>query len=120
MARILVVDDELVIRELVRETLAVDAHEIRTAATGGEALAAAGEARPDLVLLDVHLPDGPDGIEVCRRLRHGQPALKVILLTGMRGEETRAAGEHAGACAFLTKPFSPLELIERVEGLLGA
>ncbi|MCW8138183.1 MAG: hypothetical protein KIT58_04690 [Planctomycetota bacterium] len=46
----------------------------------------------------------------------GSPALKVILLTGMRGEETRAAGEHAGACAFLTKPFSPLELIERVEG----
>ncbi|MCO5170991.1 MAG: response regulator [Planctomycetes bacterium] len=120
MARILVVDDEPVIRELVRETLAADAHEIRTAATGGEALAAAGDARPDLVLLDVNLDDELDGIEVCRRLRGGHAAPRVILLTGLRGEETRAAGEHAGACAYLTKPFSPLELIEQVERLLGS
>jgi DNA-binding response OmpR family regulator len=115
VARILVVDDEPVIRELVRETLAVDAHDIRTASTGLEALEAAAESRPDIVLLDVCLTDGMDGIEVCRRL---QPS-RVILLTGLGGDDLRRRGQDAGAMAYLTKPFSPLELIEQVELLLG-
>lgn len=117
MARILVVDDEPVIRELVRETLAIEAHDIRVAASAVEALTAAAESPPDIVLLDVCLTGGMDGIEVCRQLRGGA---RVILLTGVPGDEVRRRGEDAGASAYLTKPFSPLELIEQVELLLAS
>lgn len=118
MAKILVVDDELVIRELVSETLALDAHEIRTAGSALEALAQAEAMAPDVVLLDLFMAGGMNGLEVCERLTRDHPGIRVILLTGARDDALRVAGRAAGACAYLTKPFSPLELIEQVEELL--
>lgn len=120
MAKILVVDDELVIRELVSETLALDGHELRTAGSAQEALAAAAAEAPDVVLLDLFLAADMNGLEVCARLTRDTPSIRVILLTGAHDDALRVAGRTAGACAYLTKPFSPLELIEQVEELLGA
>ena len=114
MARILVVDDEENVRDLVRETLHIGTHELCFASDGSEALLLAPSV--DLVLLDLCLNGEPDGLEICEKLR-GEAA-KVILLTGDHQESTRSACMGAGAAAFLTKPFSPLRLIEEVESVL--
>ncbi|MBT7690471.1 MAG: response regulator [Gemmatimonadales bacterium] len=115
MARILVVDDEEIVRDLVRETLHIGSHDICFASDGSEALLLAPSV--DLVLLDLCLNGEPDGLEICQRLR-GPRSPKVILLTGDHQESTRSACMGAGAAAFLTKPFSPLRLIEEVESVL--
>ena len=115
-ARILVVDDETPILELVRGYLERDGFEVDTAADGPAGLAAVRAGNPDVVVLDVMLP-GLDGIEVCRQLRSFSNAY-VLMLTA-RGEEIdRIMGLTVGADDYLVKPFSPRELVARVKALL--
>jgi DNA-binding response OmpR family regulator len=114
--RILVVDDEAPILELVRGYLERDGFQVETAPDGPSGLAAVRASDPDVVVLDVMLP-GLDGIEVCRQLRTFSDAY-VLMLTA-RGEEIdRIMGLTVGADDYLVKPFSPRELVARVKALL--
>ncbi len=116
MTRVLVVDDEPPIIELVRGYLEREGWEVASAADGPAALAAARATRPDVVILDVMLP-GLDGLEVCRQLRTFSDAY-VLMLTA-RGEEVdRVVGLTIGADDYLVKPFSPRELVARIKALL--
>ena len=119
-ARVLVVDDDPAVAEVVADYLRHAGMESRHAADGHAALRLAGTWRPDLVVLDVMLP-GIDGLEVCRRLRDArgdQPLLPVIMLTALGGEDDRVLGLETGADDYVTKPFSPRELALRVQAVL--
>ena len=117
-ARILVVDDEESITQLLCTALRYEGFETASAATGREALREADSFRPDLVLLDVMLPD-LDGFEVHRRLTGtAQPRLPVVFLTARRETDDRARGLTIGADDSVTKPFSLEELIARVRAVL--
>ncbi|MFI8824787.1 response regulator transcription factor [Streptomyces sp. NPDC053431] len=115
-ARILVVDDDPTVAEVVTGYLDRSGFAVEHAADGPEALLRAGERRPDLVVLDLMLP-GLDGLEVCRRLRETGP-VPVIMLTARGDEEDRITGLEVGADDYVTKPFSPRELVLRVESVL--
>jgi DNA-binding response OmpR family regulator len=119
-ARVLVVDDDPTVAEVVGDYLRHAGMEPRHAADGHTALRLAGTWRPDLVVLDVMLP-GIDGLEVCRRLRdvRGEQALlPVIMLTALGEESDRVLGLETGADDYVTKPFSPRELALRVQAVL--
>ncbi len=113
---ILVVDDEHNIADLVELYLARDGYRVFKADTGLGALDAVARERPRLVVLDVGLPD-IDGLEVCRRLR-ATSQLPVIFLTARDSEVDRVLGLELGADDYLTKPFSPAELVARVKAVL--
>lgn len=114
--RILVVDDEAPIRDLIRGYLEMEAYDVREAGDGLGALEIVREWDPDLVVLDVMLP-GLDGIELCRQVRIFSDAY-VLMLTA-RGEEIdRIIGLTVGADDYLVKPFSPRELVARIKALL--
>jgi DNA-binding response OmpR family regulator len=113
---ILVVDDEQRLRDLVRDYLAREGFTVLTAADGLTALDLARQHAPDVVVLDLMLP-GLDGLEVCRRLRSFSDAY-VIMLTAKAEEIDRIVGLEVGADDYLTKPFSPRELIARVRAML--
>ena len=116
--RVLVVDDEPTIVEVVGRYLERAGYEARGAGDGFEALAQAAGERPDLVVLDLMLP-GIDGIEVMRRLREQPgPPLAVILLTARGEENDRLVGLREGADDYVVKPFSPAELVARVGAVL--
>jgi two-component system, OmpR family, response regulator ResD len=116
--RVLVVDDEPTIVEIVGRYLERAGYEADGAADGFEALERAAAQRPDLVVLDLMLP-GIDGIEVMRRLRElSGPPLAVILLTARGEESDRLVGLRQGADDYVVKPFSPAELIARVGAVL--
>lgn len=118
--RVLIVEDQEEIRELIRATLEFEDFEIHEAVDGPTGLAAARRLQPDLMLLDVMMPGGMDGLQVCQavradaRLRRG----KVVLLTSRTQASDRQAGRDAGADAYLVKPFSPLELLTVVKRLV--
>lgn len=114
--RILVVDDDPTVAEVVTGYLRRAGFEVETAADGPSALACAGRVWPDLVVLDLMLP-GLDGLEVCRRLRATGP-VPVIMLTARGDEDDRIAGLELGADDYVTKPFSPRELVLRVSSVL--
>lgn len=116
---VLIVDDEPNIVELVRVTLEDDRVRVLEAADADTALAVVAAARPDLILLDVSLPD-LSGLEVCRRLRRdpGLAATRIVMLTAAAQREDVAAGLAAGADHYLTKPFSPVRLLSLVEELM--
>jgi DNA-binding response OmpR family regulator len=114
--RVLVVDDDVTVRDVVRRYLERAGHEVRLAGNGEEALRLAERMRPDLVVLDLMLP-GLDGLEVCRRLRE-RWAVPVVMLTALGEEEDRIAGLQLGADDYVTKPFSPRELALRVGSVL--
>jgi two-component system phosphate regulon response regulator PhoB len=117
--RILVVDDEPDITALVAYHLAKAGYRVSTAANGPDALKAAREERPDIVILDVMLP-GVSGYDVLAELRRREETrdVGVIMLTARREEPDRIRGLSLGADDYLTKPFSPAELALRVNGLL--
>jgi two-component system phosphate regulon response regulator PhoB len=119
VANILIADDEPHVVELVRVTLEDDRVRVFDAADGRTALDLAQALGPDLVLLDVHLPD-LSGLEVCRLLRkHPRlAATTVIMLTAAAQRDDIARGFRAGASDYLTKPFSPVRLLSLVERLL--
>ncbi len=115
-ATILVVDDERKIRDLVRSYLEREGYAVLVADTGQGALEAIERARPDLVVLDLMLPDLP-GEEVARSVRvHSD--VPIIMLTAKAGEDDRVTGLRLGADDYLPKPFSPRELVARVEAVL--
>jgi DNA-binding response OmpR family regulator len=119
MTTILIVDDEPPILDLVRFTLEDAEVRVVEASDGVEALALARRVRPDLILLDVHMPR-LDGLEACRQIRL-DPALArtpIVMLTAAGQEADRARGREAGADEYLTKPFSPLALLALVEALV--
>jgi DNA-binding response OmpR family regulator len=113
---ILVVDDEPNIAELIELYLGREGFQVVKAATGEGAVEAVGEHRPRLVVLDIGLPD-IDGLEVCRRLRQTS-TIPVIFLTARDSEVDRVVGLELGADDYVTKPFSPPELVARVKAVL--
>ncbi len=115
--RVLVVDDEANIVDLVRMSLRFHGFDVVTAASGREAMAAVTEMAPDLVVLDVGLPD-TDGFEVCRRLRDAGAETPVIFLTARDRHTDKVAGLTYGGDDYVTKPFSIDELIARVRAVL--
>ena len=117
-ADVLVVEDEPTIADVVCRYLTRAGYTARTAADGLGAVAAATARRPDLIVLDIMLP-GIDGLEVMRRLReqNGRP-LGVILLTAKGDEQDRIAGLRLGADDYVAKPFSPAELVARIDAVL--
>jgi len=112
---VLVVDDDAVLRRVVRAVLEADGHRVIEARDGEEGLAMAASERPSVVILDVMMP-GLDGVEVCRRIDH--QSTKVLMLTAVGDVSTEVASLEAGARGYLTKPFSSMELLGRVEELL--
>jgi DNA-binding response OmpR family regulator len=116
MPSILIVDDEANIRELVTVYFTAAGFEVRQAADGHTALASALADPPDLVILDIMLP-GIDGAGVCRRLRETS-AVPVIMLTARSGELDKVAMLESGADDYVTKPFSPPELVARARAVL--
>lgn len=117
MPRVLVVDDDPTVAEVVLGYLRRDGFEAAHAADGLSALAIAASAPPDIVVLDLMLP-GIDGLEVCRRLRAERPDLPVVMLTARGEEDDRIAGLEVGADDYVVKPFSPRELALRVRSVL--
>ena len=115
--RALVVDDEPMLQDLLSMALRYDGWEVRTAGSGTAAVRAAREFGPDVVLLDVMLPDF-DGFEVLRRLRAGDPDVPVLFLTARDAVEDRIAGITAGGDDYVTKPFSVEEVVARLRGLV--
>jgi two-component system, OmpR family, response regulator len=116
-ARLLVVDDEATILELLSGSLRLAGFEVVTAASGAGAVRAAASSRPDLVLLDVLMPDG-DGFEALRRIRSGGCEVPVIFLTARDEVPDRVKGFAVGADDYVTKPFSLEELLGRIRAVL--
>jgi DNA-binding response OmpR family regulator len=114
--RVLVVDDDVTVRDVVRRYLELAGYEVELVGDGESALRRFAEREPDLVVLDLMLP-GVDGLEVCRRLRV-RSAVPVVMLTALGEEEDRIAGLQLGADDYVTKPFSPRELALRVTSVL--
>ena len=115
--RILAVDDEPSLIELLSMAMRYEGWDVHTAATGGDAVRTAREVQPDALVLDIMLPDF-DGLEVMRRIRTEQPDVPVIFLTAKDGVTDRIAGLTAGGDDYVTKPFSLEEVIARLRGLL--
>jgi len=117
---ILVVEDHPETRDLLAYHLKSAGYAVRTAVSGQGGLDLAARSRPDLVLLDVMLPGGMDGLEVCRRLKQDQRTrqVPVIMLTALGDEVDRIVGLELGAEDYVAKPFSPRELLLRVKALL--
>ena len=116
MARILFVEDELALSDLVRSHLEKEGHTVEQAFDGKQALAAADKVRPDLVILDWMLP-GVDGLTVCRELRR-KHVMPILMLTARGDVSDRVTGLQVGADDYLGKPFSIVELAARVGSLL--
>lgn len=114
---VLVVDDEPVLAEMVSMALRYEGWNIATAGDGSAAIAAARAERPDVVVLDVMLPD-MSGLDVLHRLRQENPGLPVLLLTAKDAVEDRIAGLTAGGDDYVTKPFSIEEVVLRLRALL--
>jgi two-component system response regulator ResD len=114
---ILVVDDDPTVSDVVRRYLERAGYQVRLAADGHGALASFARDRPDLVVLDLMLP-GIDGLEVCRRLRTGADGVPIVMLTALGEESDRVLGLQLGADDYVTKPFSPRELVLRVQSVL--
>jgi len=113
---VMVVEDEANIADLVRMYLEQEGYRVTHAASGEDALARFAERPPNLVVLDIALP-GIDGIEVCRRLRSSSD-VAILMLTARDSEVDRVVGLEMGADDYLTKPFSPRELVARVKAIL--
>jgi DNA-binding response OmpR family regulator len=119
--KILIVDDQPIVRDLVSATLEVSPYEVLVAENGDQALEIARAELPALILLDIQMPGSPDGLVVCRALKQ-DPRTKgicIIMLTARGQEWDKQAGYDAGADGYFVKPFSPLELINKVEEVLG-
>lgn len=120
MKKILIVDDEASIRFLISETLEINDYEIHEAGNGEEAISMVNENEFDLLLLDVMMPK-LTGYEVAKEIKENKNKRKpkIIMLTAKGQQKDREEGFENGADYFLTKPFSPIELLELVEEILG-
>ena len=115
--RILIADDDETVRSLLRATLPDEGYDVLEACDGNEALQLIGREPLDLVLLDWHMPGRP-GAQVLEELKRRHPALPVVVLTAEHQAPHRALAEALGVDVFLTKPFSPIGLLDTVERLL--
>ena len=115
--RVLVVDDEPNLAEVLSSVLRHEGWDVRSAGTGISAVRAGKEFRPDAIVLDMMLPDF-DGLEVMRRLREDNPRVAVLFLTARDSVEDRVAGLTAGGDDYVTKPFSLEEVLARLRGML--
>ncbi len=122
MKKILIVDDQAKIRELVHVTIRIGDYQIFEASSGDEAVEVAREHQPDLIFLDVMMPNSSlDGFEVCEILKKDERTRNahILMLTALDKKDDVARGKEAGADGYFTKPFSPLELMTKVEEVLG-
>jgi len=121
MKNILIVDDQAEVRELVEVTLRVEDYRILQAESGEKAIEIARAEKPDLIIMDIMMPGSVDGLEATRFLKNDPETkdCKIIMLTAKGQEADREAGFEAGANDYFIKPFSPLELIKKVEEALG-
>ncbi len=121
MKKILIVDDQMEVRRLVEITLRVEDYQILQAESGEKAIEIVKTEKPDLIIMDIMMPGGIDGLEATRILKN-DPETKdstIIMLTAKGQEADRKKGFEAGADDYFIKPFSPLELIKKVEEVLG-
>lgn len=121
MKKILIVDDQLQIRELVEVTLRTGEYEVLQADSGEKAVEIAKSEKPDLIIMDIMMPGEFDGLEATRILKN-DPETKeifVLILTAKGQQFDRKKGTEAGADDYFSKPFSPLDLIKKVEEVLG-
>ncbi len=121
MAKLLIADDLVPIRQMVRITLSTQGWTIIEAENGQKALDMARSEHPDLMLLDVDMGPGPNGFDVCRELKAADETkgIPIVMLTAHDSESDRAVGFAAGAAQYLTKPFGPLELIDTIRTILA-
>ena len=121
MAKLLIADDLVPIRQMVRITLSTQGWTIIEAENGQKALDMARAEKPDLMLLDVDMGPGPNGFDVCRELKSADETkgIPIVMLTAHDSESDRAVGFAAGAAQYLTKPFGPLELIDTIRTILA-
>lgn len=116
---VLVVEDQDAIRRMIEALMTARGHTVASASSGPKALEMALSLKPDLVLLDVNLPGGLDGLEICRRL-HQTPETThamVVMISAMDDSETKQRAFEAGAIAYYTKPFSPTGLLKEIDAL---
>lgn len=122
MKKILIVDDQVAVRELVSVTLEIGPYQILSAENGDQALSLARAELPQLMLLDVQMPGGSlDGLDVCRLLKKDEltKSIYIIMLTAKGQDWDKQAGVEVGANDYFVKPFSPLELLNKVDEVLG-
>jgi len=121
MARILIADDDPLLRSLLQHKLAAEDHQVFAAEHGGEVAALAGVHAPDLIVLDAMMPV-MDGFEVLRRLKADTDTrhIPVIMLTALKREQDVVGGLQLGAADYLAKPFIPDELVQRIRRVLSA
>lgn len=118
MKKILVIDDEAIIRVSCERVLSIDDNEVKAVSSGGEGLALLNKGPCDLVLLDIKMPD-MDGIEVLKRIKDTWPETKVIMITGYSTVETAVKTLKLGAFNYIEKPFTPETLVEAVKEVFG-
>jgi two-component system, OmpR family, alkaline phosphatase synthesis response regulator PhoP len=116
MTRILAIDDELNILELIKLYLSHEGYQIEATSRGTEALSRLAKFNPDLVILDLMMPD-TDGYEICRQIR-SKCDVPILMLTARKGDVDKIIGLELGADDYLTKPFNPRELIARIRAIL--
>lgn len=116
MARVLIVDDESEMRNLLRIYLRADGHSVEEASDGVQALDIIRASRPDVIVLDVMMP-GMDGLEACGFIREQYPEIPILMLTARTSVEDKVSGLSRGADDYLTKPFDGRELVARVRAL---
>jgi len=121
MKKVLVVEDHADIRRLIRMSLEFEDIEVHEASSARAGLAAAAAIEPDLILLDVMMPGDLDGLDMCRAIKAGPlgPRCRVVMLSACGMSSDRERGLQAGADVYLVKPFSPLQLIQVIDGLLA-
>ncbi|WP_374564126.1 response regulator transcription factor [Ideonella sp.] len=119
---ILIVEDHADIRRLIRMTLEMEDHQLREVSRAEQAIAEVAKQPPDLVLLDVCIPGGMNGVQLCRRWRQNRwlDGMRIVMLTGRSASEDLNAGIDAGADAYMLKPFSPMQLIQTIESQIVA
>lgn len=121
MKKILIVDDQIEVRELVEVTLRIGDFKILQAENGSQGLEIARAEKPELMLLDVMMPGGMDGFEVCEQLKKDPQTsgITIVMLTALGQDVNKERGKEVGADDYFTKPFSPLALMNKVDEVLG-
>ena len=121
MKKILVVDDQQKVRELVEVTLRGDDYQILQAKSGEEAVETAKLQKPDLIIMDITMPGGMDGLKATNIIKNDESTkdAKIIILSAKGQDVDKVKGREAGADDYFSKPFSPLDLIKKVEEVLG-
>ena len=117
--RVLIVEDSDSIAKMIEALVSARGFEVKTAGNGAKGLEEAYALTPDIVLLDINLPGGYDGLEVCRKLRAQEATaiVPIIIISAMVDDEVKQKAIDAGATAYFQKPFSPLALLKEIESL---